>query len=216
MQPSADQFYSFTYPKSDSPSSTSATSSSSSARSLSTPPPPYTPEPRPTYREVKIHKEFEAQDPSEYPPLTTTKPMGNIGRVSEPTSRRASTRIHIAHPYSRLQAKKGEVKRRKIWNHALEKHIFSPYEISTLGAPHRRAIYTASLEAHIDDLHAQLLGFGFYPVPFNELDPYKGLNSKTAKSMVASLQHDASVSDLKLLELNRAIKELQDILKVNP
>lgn len=36
------------------------------------------------------------------------------------------------------------------------------------------------------------------------------------QSMVASLQHDASVSNLKLLELNRAIKELQGILKANP
>lgn len=34
-----------------------------------------------------------------------------------------------------------------------------PFNIdrSTLGAPHRRTIYLASLEAHIDKLHAQLL-----------------------------------------------------------
>ena len=38
-------------------------------------------------------------------------------------------RIKIAHPYARLFAKTGEVKRRKIWNHALEKSLFSPYEL---------------------------------------------------------------------------------------
>ena len=30
---------------------------------------------------------------------------------------------------------------------------------STVGAPRRRAIYTSSLEAHIDRLHAQLLEY---------------------------------------------------------
>lgn len=50
-----------------------------------------------------------------------------------------------------------------------------------MGAPHRRTIYTASLEAHVDRLHAQLISVGFYPVPFEKLDPFKGLNSKTAK-----------------------------------
>jgi len=85
-----------------------------------------------------------------------------------------SRRLRIAHPYARLLAKKDDTKRRRIWNHALEKFIFNPYELyampvlrqkllniqldrSTLGAPHRRTIYLASLEAHIDKLHAQLL-----------------------------------------------------------
>jgi len=118
-------------------------------------------------------------------------------------------RIKIAHPYARLFAKKEEVKRRKIWNHALEKSLFSPYELSTLGAPHRRTIYISSLEAHIDRLHAQLLTIGFWPVAFEELEPFRGLNSKTAKSMVAGLQHDASIAKLKLLELERANDSLQ-------
>lgn len=48
-------------------------------------------------------------------------------------------------------------------------------------APDRRKIYTASLEAHVDRLHAQLLEYKLYPVPFKKLDPYHGLNSKTAK-----------------------------------
>ncbi|KAF8745540.1 hypothetical protein AX14_006863 [Amanita brunnescens Koide BX004] len=121
-------------------------------------------------------------------------------------ARNTSTRMNIAHPYARLFAKKDEVKRRKIWNHALEKAIFSSYELSTLGAPHRRTIYISSLEAHIDRLHAQLLEIGFWPVAFSELEPYKGLNAKIAKSMVANLQHDASVSRLKLLELERAVR----------
>lgn len=50
-----------------------------------------------------------------------------------------------------------------------------------MGAPHRRTIYTASLEAHIDRLHAQLLAIGLYPIPFSDLEPYRGLNIKTAK-----------------------------------
>ncbi|ETW87276.1 hypothetical protein HETIRDRAFT_247266, partial [Heterobasidion irregulare TC 32-1] len=113
--------------------------------------------------------------------------------------------VDIAHPYARLfAAKKDGTKRRKIWNHALEKSVFSPQEISTMGAPHRRTIYIASLEAHVDRLHGQLLAMGLYPIPFDKLEPYKGLNSKTAKSMVSGLQHDTSHVRTKLLELERA------------
>jgi len=93
-----------------------------------------------------------------------------------------------------------------------------------MGAPHRRTIYISSLEAHIDRLHNQLLGIGLYPIPFERLEPYRGLNSKTAKvsmpfnpfpfsthrfhfmkSMVAGLQHDATHTKLKLLELERSV-----------
>jgi hypothetical protein len=92
-----------------------------------------------------------------------------------------------------------------------------------MGAPHRRTIYIASLEAHVDRLHAQMISIGFFPVDFEKLEPFKGLNSKTAKassegnaenpladdeqppqSMVAGLQHDASHIKLKLLELERS------------
>ncbi|KZT30447.1 hypothetical protein NEOLEDRAFT_1031526, partial [Neolentinus lepideus HHB14362 ss-1] len=114
-------------------------------------------------------------------------------------------RVTIPHPYARLYAKKDGAKRRRIWNHALEKSLFSAHELSTMGAPHRRTIYTASLEAHVDRLHAQLISLGFYPIPFEKLDPFKGLNSKTAKSMVAGLQHDDSHMKLKLLEIERAV-----------
>ncbi|KJA18099.1 hypothetical protein HYPSUDRAFT_120907, partial [Hypholoma sublateritium FD-334 SS-4] len=116
----------------------------------------------------------------------------------------ASQRTQIAHPYVRLLSKKDEVKHRKAWNHALEKSIFDPMELSTIGAPQRRKIYTASLEVHIERMHAQLLDLGWWPVAYETLDPFKGLNSKTAKSMVSGLQHDASVFKLKLLETERA------------
>ncbi|KIK05043.1 hypothetical protein K443DRAFT_92069 [Laccaria amethystina LaAM-08-1] len=129
-------------------------------------------------------------------------PIGT--RIGTGTTRSPS-RFHVAHPYARLVAKKDD-KRRKIWNHVLEKSVFTPFEISTLGAQQRRGVYIGSLEAHIDTLHAQLLEIGFYPVPFHDLDPFKGLNSKTAKSMVAGLQHDASLSKLKLLELERSVR----------
>ncbi|KAF4623472.1 hypothetical protein D9613_001872 [Agrocybe pediades] len=121
--------------------------------------------------------------------------------------------IQITHPYARLFAKKDEVKRRKIWNHALEKLIFSPYELSTVGAPSRRTMYIASLEAHIDHLHQRLEESGL-PPPINEAEliPFTGLNCKTAKSMVSGLQHDVSICKLKLLELERTNNDLQKVL----
>ncbi|KAF5390281.1 hypothetical protein D9757_002870 [Collybiopsis confluens] len=122
----------------------------------------------------------------------------------------ASSRLNVAHPYARLYAKREvEKPRRKMWNHALEKDIFHPYEIAALGAPHRRTIYLASLEAHIDRLHVELLRLGFWPVSFDQVDAFKGLNSKTAKSMIAGLQHEASNLNMKLLELKRANEGLE-------
>ncbi|KAG1783880.1 hypothetical protein EV702DRAFT_1190894 [Suillus placidus] len=135
----------------------------------------------------------------------------SVEHPSRDNSHRAS-RFTIAHPYARLYAKKDGSKRRKIWNHVLEKQLFSPQELSTMGAPHRRTIYIASLEAHIDRLHNQLLGIGLYPIPFQRLEPYRGLNSKTAKSMVAGLQHDATHTKLKLLELERSNNNLRKLL----
>ncbi|RDX52083.1 hypothetical protein OH76DRAFT_1401000 [Lentinus brumalis] len=119
----------------------------------------------------------------------------------------------ITHPYARLYSKKHSAgKRRKMWNHTLEKLVFTPQEIATMGAPHRRTIYLASLEAHIDRLHEQLLGYSLAPVPFEQLEPYRGLNAKTAKSMVSGLQHDAGEIKLKILELERANKTLEQTL----
>ncbi|GLB36213.1 hypothetical protein LshimejAT787_0305010 [Lyophyllum shimeji] len=146
--------------------------------------------------------------PPPYSPVDDTSDFSHKPRPHDPTPR-----VNIAHPYARLYAKKEQVKRRKIWNHALEKSLFSPYEISTVGAPQRRKIYIASLEAHVDKLHSQLLEIGFWPVAFEELEPHRGLNSKTAKSMVSGLQHDASLAKLKLLELERANKGLKHALQ---
>ena len=90
----------------------------------------------------------------------------------------------MVHPYARLAAKQ-ERSSRKIWNHALEKSLFTPEEIATLGAPNRRAIYIASLERHVDELHAELQELGMYPVPFEALEPYTGLNSKRIVGFIA-------------------------------
>ncbi|KAN0125152.1 hypothetical protein V8E52_001704 [Russula decolorans] len=153
------------------------------------------------------------------PPAPSLLPSPDVqshfSGVRASCSSRSPSQIVIAHPYARLYAKKNATgaKRRKIWNHALEKSVFSAHEIATMGAPHRRTIYIATLEAHIDCLHAQLLAIGLYPVPFERLEPFKGLNCKTAKSMVAGLQHDASHVKMKLLELERANHGLRNILK---
>ncbi|KAF9015232.1 hypothetical protein BDQ17DRAFT_1340706 [Cyathus striatus] len=179
------------------------------------------------------HPPFPTQQPTHYsspfdpPPHAWLSPSSQQLRSSSSTPTRDSYRrpssvtrssskpdpkINIIHPYARLFAKKDDVKRRKIWNHALEKSLFSPYELSTVGAPQRRRIYISSLEAHIDQLHNQLLGMGYWPVQFSALEPFKGLNSKTAKSMVAGLQYDASIAKLKLLELERANHDLEKLL----
>ena len=52
---------------------------------------------------------------------------------------------------------------------------------ATLGTPHRRTIYLASLEAHTDRLHSQMLVHDLYPCHIEELEPFQGLNCKTAK-----------------------------------
>ncbi|KAI0304879.1 hypothetical protein BC826DRAFT_978739 [Russula brevipes] len=154
---------------------------------------------------------FGPPAPSLLPPPDVQSHFSGISASSS----RSPSQIVIAHPYARLYAKKNATgaKRRKIWNHALEKSVFSAHEIATMGAPHRRTIYIATLEAHIDCLHSQLLAIGLYPVPFERLEPFKGLNCKTAKSMVAGLQHDASHVKMKLLELERANHGLRNILK---
>ncbi|CCL98965.1 uncharacterized protein FIBRA_00973 [Fibroporia radiculosa] len=122
----------------------------------------------------------------------------------------------MAHPYARLYTRRESTKRRKMWNHALEKMIFTPEELSTMGAPHRRTIYTSSLEAHIDRLHEQLLDYNLFPVSFESLECFRGLNCKTAKSMVAGLQLDAAELRLKRLELERASTALRNTLQQQP
>ncbi|KAG0708931.1 hypothetical protein DFH29DRAFT_870540 [Suillus ampliporus] len=178
---------------------------------INDPPAPYHYQAQPTYAfpQQKDESSFIKSRLSESPVSTTftdySSETSSVEHPSRDNSHRAASRLTIAHPYARLYAKKDGSKRRKIWNHVLEKQLFSPQELSTMGAPHRRTIYIASLEAHIDRLHNQLLGIGLYPIPFERLEPYRGLNSKTAKSMVAGLQHDATHTKLKLLELERSV-----------
>ncbi|THH30060.1 hypothetical protein EUX98_g4114 [Antrodiella citrinella] len=155
-----------------------------------------------------------------FPPLPAHTPASGVVRSQSSSSYRivhpsvgpaatiaAGGRVTISHPYARLHAKNhdsgGTSKRRRMWSHALEKSVFTPHELSTVGAPHRRTIYTASMEAHVDGLHAQLLEYALFPVPFEQLEAYRGLNSKTAKSMVAGLQKDMNDMKVKLLELQR-------------
>ena len=110
-----------------------------------------------------------------YPPAFDHSPLYlQDPQKSRPQRSARQVQVQISHPYARLFAKKDEVKRRKIWNHALEKNLFNPFELqvnflsleifllnflhrSTLSAPNRRIIYIASLEAHVDRLHSQLL-----------------------------------------------------------
>ncbi|KAF8335630.1 hypothetical protein F5887DRAFT_891784 [Amanita rubescens] len=102
-------------------------------------------------------------------------------------------------------AYKNGIKRRKSWNHILEDYIFTPSELLTLSKPQRRSIYISSLEAHIDRLIAQLLGTGFWPGGFDDLE-YKWVNAQIAKKGVAAtLHHKATASKQKLVELKRAV-----------
>ena len=50
-----------------------------------------------------------------------------------------------------------------------------------MGAPVRRTIYISSLEAHVDRLHSQMINLGYFPIDYDNLERFKGLNSKTAK-----------------------------------
>jgi hypothetical protein len=81
----------------------------------------YSASPSPPQDFVQNHQAYQTP----YPAIATP-------RLSKPRSSKSaasSKQIQIAHPYARLLAKKDEVKRRKIWNHALEKFIFSAYEL---------------------------------------------------------------------------------------
>ena len=64
-----------------------------------------------------------------------------------------------------------------------------------MGAPNRRTIYQASLEAYVDRLHEKLLAKKLFPVPLDELKPWEGLNNKTARVS------DRDAASMKLLGL---------------
>ncbi|KAK0460998.1 uncharacterized protein EV420DRAFT_1529631 [Desarmillaria tabescens] len=103
------------------------------------------------------------------------------------------------HPYPVIEARK----RRKAWSHVFEKAIFTSEEISNESAPRRRKVYVSSLEAHIDALHDQLLQMGLWPVSTKELERHKGLNSKTAKSMVAMYHHKVVLMQIKISQYEK-------------
>ena len=71
---------------------------------------------------------FGPPAPSLLPPPDV---QAQFSGISSPTSSRSSSQFMIAHPYARLYAKKNATgaKRRKIWNHALEKSVFSAHEM---------------------------------------------------------------------------------------
>lgn len=57
--------------------------------------------------------------------------QSHFSGVRTSCSSRSPSQIVIAHPYARLYAKKNATgaKRRKIWNHALEKSVFNAHEM---------------------------------------------------------------------------------------
>jgi hypothetical protein len=58
--------------------------------------------------------------------------LGNVPSnqsIPKRFARDSSGKLSIVHPYARLFAKEDDTKRRRIWNHALEKNIFTPYEL---------------------------------------------------------------------------------------
>jgi hypothetical protein len=71
---------------------------------------------------------FGPPSPSLLPPPDV---QSHFSGVSTPCSSRSPSQIVIAHPYARLYAKKNATgaKRRKIWNHALEKSVFNAHEM---------------------------------------------------------------------------------------
>ncbi|KAK0486079.1 hypothetical protein IW261DRAFT_776277 [Armillaria novae-zelandiae] len=105
------------------------------------------------------------------------------------------------HPYLIIEARK----RRKAWDHVLEKAIFTSDEIFNESAPKRRKVYVSSLEAHVDALHDQLLQLGLWPVPAKELERLRGLNCRTAKSMVAKLHHNVVLMQTKISQYEKMV-----------
>ncbi|KAJ7786392.1 hypothetical protein B0H16DRAFT_29595 [Mycena metata] len=143
-------------------------------------------------------------------------------RAAAATTRTQTGRYY--HPYGHPNAKAQQqgptapnnpkIPRRVVWTHALEKPLFSGLELTTLGVTQRRPIYVASLEAHIDRMHTQLLSLGsvYYPVVLPELDSFIGLSSTRAKGMIAVLQNDLAFARERLLHLQQVNEELESRL----
>jgi hypothetical protein len=94
--------------------------------------------PSPTTSDFSERSVSQAPSPSVEtfgPPAPSLLPppdvQSHFAGVSTSCSSRSPSQIVIAHPYARLYAKKNATgaKRRKIWNHALEKSVFSAHEM---------------------------------------------------------------------------------------
>ncbi|KAK0212574.1 hypothetical protein DFS33DRAFT_1282720 [Desarmillaria ectypa] len=137
---------------------------------------------------------FPSVDTSSTLPFRNVYDAGLFSSSPESMIPEAPRPYDPGHPYPVIEARK----RRKAWNHVLEKAIFTSDEISNESAPQRRKVYVSSLEAHIDALHDQLFRMGLWPVFTKELERHMGLNSKTAKSMVATLHHKVLLMQIKI------------------
>ncbi|KAJ6575189.1 hypothetical protein B0H19DRAFT_1254782 [Mycena capillaripes] len=145
----------------------------------------------------------------------------SVSSESPGPDRESSPGTERYHPYHNAKARpKGKSppkSNRRMWNHALERPLFNILELTTLGLTQRRPIYIASLEAHIDRLHTQLLSLGteYFPIDLVELEHLKGLNSKICKAMIASLHNDIMHARERLLELQRSNETLAATLGAN-
>ena len=87
------------------------------------------------FSEVSVSLALSTPVDSFGPPAPSLLPppdvQSHFSGVSASCSSRSPSQIVIAHPYARLYAKKNATgaKRRKIWNHALEKSVFSAHEM---------------------------------------------------------------------------------------
>jgi len=121
--------YSVAFPRSL-PSSASASTSSASSPSGS-PPVAYQSDAYPP-PDTALHAPFGTKrHPSRHSAISFPESGIEIP-LAAPLDNRPDARITIPHPYARLHAKKDSSKRRKIWNHVLEKQLFSPQELSVL------------------------------------------------------------------------------------
>lgn len=124
-----------------SPPSSQLSSPASPTMSMS----PYDTSPSPTYGSQELPaRPFDATHPDAQPgpPLFSSAYASSEDMQDQPCDLRSSPasasegqtylphlRTTIPHPYARLYAKKDGAKRRRIWNHALEKSLFSAHEL---------------------------------------------------------------------------------------
>ncbi|KAJ3927022.1 MAG: hypothetical protein NXY57DRAFT_664799 [Lentinula lateritia] len=141
-------------------------------------------------------------------PLPPPSAANSVVPSHQKNSRKAST----VHPYAHSSAKNKEYKRRRQWHHVFDRSLFNALEFSNTSARLRRTIYLASLEAHVDGLHAQLSSLGYPLVSPEPMEAHKDLHGKTAKKLIVRLQYNTSRTTLRLLELQRANEQLERLL----